>query len=274
MKEILIPGCTMDLVADDHPALGIFGSEGSGKTRLAATAPGPIGLLALDKKSKRTFVEIAGELGRKVIVNTKPIMTDREAVEIAMTEGDSQAGLAKIKTLYTDVVKRVFDLGMKFAEHPDIASVVVDTNSQFFDWILFSHFGRRNQIQPTSRGAANQDMIDFVNAMRSKNLVLIHRSKEMWKATGATDKEGKPVKEPSGKFEQDGFKNIGAFLTLNVELTSKRIKTEKLEDKFRVKVVTCQSRAMLEGHDLAEYDIMGEAITWDNLMMVTGVEVG
>ncbi len=274
MKQIIIPGCSTDLTPDDKPAVSCFGMEGVGKSRFAATAPGPIGLIALDKKSKRTFCDVAGQLGTQVIANIKPLMTDREAIDIAMTDGDTPAGLSKIKTLYTDVVKRVMDLGMKYAEHPDIQSIVVDTNSQLFDFILFSHFGRRNQIKPTSRGAPNQDMIDFVNATRAKNLVLIHRSKEIWKSTGATDKDGQQIKEPSGKFEQDGFKNIGAFVTLNVELTSKRVKTEKLEDKFRVKVVSCQSRAMLEGHDLHEYDIAGEDITWANLMMITGVEVG
>ena len=177
----------------------------------------------------------------------------------------------KVKQTYNEITKRVLDLGMKFATHPDIQSIVVDTNSQFFDWILFAHFGRRNQIKPTSRGPANQVMIDFINAMRAKNLVVIHRSKEVWKATGATDKDGQPIKEPSGKYEQDGFKNIGAFLTLNVELISKRTKQDNLDDKFRVKVISCQTQVMLEGLDLHDKGISGSDITWENLMTIAGV---
>lgn len=264
MKQIIIPGTTSNLSPDDKPALGIFGRENTGKTRLAATAPGPIGLLALDKNSKRTFEEVARESGTHVIANDKPLISDKDAIAIALTDGDTVEGLAKIKATYIDVVTRTFDLGMKYAAHPDIATVVVDTSSQLFDWVLFSHFGRRNQIKPTSRGSANQDMIDFVNAMRSKNLILIHRAKEIWKSTGQTDRDGAPIKEPSGKFEMEGFKNIGYFLTLMVELTAKPTAT-KLTDKFRVRVITCKSRPMLEGSDLHESGVSGDAIDWDNL---------
>src|ERR1041385_7490240 len=208
---ISIPGCSTDLTPHDHPSISVHGQECCGKTRLAATAPGPIGLLAIDKKSRRTFQEVAGKLGTEVVVNQKPFVTDKEAIEMALLSGDNAAGLTKIKATYTGVVERVFDTAMRLAEHPDIRTVVIDTCSQLFEFILYSHFGRRNQIQPTSRGAANQDLIDLVNALRSKNLVLIHRSKEIWKSTGQVDRDGKPVKEPSGRFEHDGFKNIGGF---------------------------------------------------------------
>jgi hypothetical protein len=113
-------------------------------------------------------------------------------------------------------------------------------------------------------------MIDFVNAMRSKNLVLVHRSKEIWKSTGANDKDGNPIKEPSGKFEHDGFRNIGGFLTANIELTSRRMATE-YETKFRAKMVTAQANVLLEGQDLHEYGISGEAITWSNIMTLLGI---
>lgn len=269
---ISIPGCTTDLTPDDKPALSIFGVESSGKTRFAATMPGPIGLIQLDKKSKRTFEEIAGALGTEVIVNAKPLMTDKDAIKMAMTSGDDPKGLAEIKQMYTGIVERIFDLGMKYAAHPDIRSIVVDTNSQLFEWLLYSHFGRRNQIPPVSRGAVNQDQIDFVNALRGKNLVLIHRSKEIWKATGAMDRDGKPIKEPSGKFESDGFKGMGGFVTATLELTSKRVKTESLDSKFRLKVISSQTNVLMEGQDLHEYGISGESITWPNVCTLLGLQ--
>lgn len=271
---ISIPGATNLLMPDDKPAIGVFGVEGSGKTRFAATAPGPIGLIALDKKSKRTFLDIATKLGTLVLANDKPLMSDKDAITMATTSGDTPEGLRDIKKMYTAVVGRVFDLGMAYASHPEIATIVLDTSSQFFDFILFSHFGRRNQITPTSRGAANQDMIDFVNALRGKNLVLIHRAKEVWKATGQYDKQGNAIKEPSGKFEADGFKHIGGFLTANLELTNKRAKTDDLSSKFRARVVTCQSNCLLEGCDLVDYGIAGEEITYDNVVTALGLLEG
>lgn len=268
---IQIPGASILLTHDDKPAIGVFGAEGTGKTRFAATAPGPIGLIALDKKSKRTFIEIAIKLGTEVISNEKPFLSDKEAITMAVTSGDNPVGLKLIKDTYTSVVTAIFDMAMAYAAHPQVQTIVVDTCSQLFEYILFSHFGRRNQITPTSRGAANQDMIDFVNALRTKNLVLIHRAKEIWRSTGQYDKQGNTIKEPSGKFEQDGFKHIGGFLTASLEMTSKKIRTDDLAEKFRAKVVTSQSNVLMEGQDLFDYNIAGADITWDNIVTVLGL---
>lgn len=270
MPPITIPGATSDIAPDDRPAIGVFGAESSGKSRFAATAPGTIGLLALDKKSKRTFQSICAERSTEVVVNEKPFLSDKDAIKMAMITDTTAKSISEIRNTYTEALDRIFSLAMAYASHPEIKTIVVDTCSQLFDVILFSHFGRRNQITPTSRGAANQDMIDFINALRCKNLVLIHRAKEIWKSTGQTDKDGRPIKEPSGRFEQDGFKHIGAFLTANLELTSKRTATD-LDSKFRAKVVTSQYNVLIEGQDLSEYGIMGSEITWDNVITVLGL---
>ncbi len=271
-KVIAIPGCTMDLRPNDKPSFNIYGAEGSGKTRFAATAPGPIGLLQLDKKARRTFHEIAGELGTDVIVNEKPFMSDKDAITMALTDGDSDPkALALIKTTYTDVVKRVLETALVFAGHPDIQTVVIDTCSQLFDWILMSYFGRRNQISPLSRSGPNQDLIDLINALRSRNLVLIHRAKEIWKPTGQYDKQGNAIKEPSGKYESDGFRHVGGYVTATIELTNKRVKTAELANKFRAKIITSQSNCLMEGQDLHDYGISGEAITWDNIITILGL---
>ncbi len=266
---ISIPGATEILTPDDKPSIGVYGVEGTGKTRFAATAPGPIGLLALDKKSKRTFMEVAGALGTQVLVNDKPLMSDSKAIEMAMATDDAK-GVAEIKQAYDAAVAAVLKLAMAYAKHPEIRTIVVDTASQLFDWILFKHFGRRNQIQPVSRAGPNQEMIDFVNTLRSKNLVLIHRSKEIWKPTGATDGKGNPIREPSGKFEADGFKNIGGFLTANIELTSKKVATD-LDTKFRAKVTTSQMNVLMEGQDLHQYGVSGADITWTNITTILGL---
>jgi hypothetical protein len=264
-KDIKIEGFSFDLTPDDKPCLSVFAPEGCGKTRLAATMPDPIGLLAIDKKSKRTMEACAAEFGKQIIANTKPFMTDKEAIELALEED-----IDKVRKAYADVYRRILHKGMALADHKDISSIVVDTNSQLFDYILFSHFGRRTQIKPTSRGAANQDMIDFISALRSKNVLLIHRAKEVWKSTGKVDKTGEQIKEPSGKFESDGYKNIGGFCTATIELTNNK-KATNLDSKFRVKVVTCQTNSMLEGQDLHDYGVSGDGITWPNLMTALGI---
>lgn len=264
-KDIKIDGFTSDLSPDDKPCITVHGLDNSGKTRLAISAPDPIGVLALDKNSKRTVEKEAELLNKVVIVNSTPFLSDKEAIKLALVEDPNE-----VKKAYTEVYKRTLDSGMRLADHNDIRTVVIDTGSQLFDYVLFAHFGRRTQIPPTSRAAANQDMIDFMNALRSKNVVIIHRSKEIWKSTGATDKQGNPIKEPSGKFELEGFKNVGYFCTAAFELINKKT-AKTLEEKFRVKVITCKTNSMLEGQDLHEYGVSGADISWDNIMTAIGV---
>lgn len=276
MREIKIEGCSTILSPDDKPAIGVFGVEGTGKSRFGATAPDPIGLIPLDKKSKRTFEAISKELGKRIVAPTQPLMSDAKARELSMLDESTKEGADRLKAEYTKVVNSVFELGEKFAKHPDIVTIAVDTNTQFYDWIFFSYFGRKSKIKPVSRAPANQCMIDFINMLRSKNLVLIHRSKEIWKDTGLKDNEGMPIQAPSGKFEQDGFKNIGGFLTVNCEMTRKlkvstdgREVSDILAEKFKLRLVTCQTDegVLLEGQEL----LSGEDICWDNLVARLGL---
>lgn len=276
MKSIKLEGFTADTTPTDKPALCIFGEENVGKTKLACTMPcddGAIGYLALDKNAKRTIEEYkANNPGLNIIINKEPLLPHQEAIKLALLDSTIEAELVKIKSAYSEVVKRVFDYGMKLAAHPDVESIVMDTTSQFKDWLDFAHFGRKNQIKPTSRGAANQDMIDFINALSTKNVVLIHRAAEIWKDTGQSDAQGNKIQAPSGKFKPDGFAKIGGFVTAVFELTAKRNVKDDLSAKYRVKVVTCKGNTLLEGQDLHDsHSISGELITWDNLMTAIGV---
>lgn len=275
-KLISIPGCSTNLTPDDKSSLSIYGIEGVGKTRLAITAPDPIGLLALDKKSKRTAEAIGAQLGKTIIANTHPFLSDTAALKIAMLPEElddkkiQESNEKVIKEVYLKAFGDMCDTAMNFAAHPDIETIVVDTSTQLFDWIMFKNFGRKNKIPPVSRSVPNQDMIDFVNALRSKHLILIHRSKEIWKNTGKTDRNGDPIKEPSGKYELEGFSKIGGFVTSTIELTNNKAPTDDLDKKFRARVVTCQTNPLLEGMDLSEYGVKGDGITWESLALVMG----
>lgn len=284
MKQIVIPGTTTNLKADDHPAISAFGHEVTGKTRFALTMPAPIGYIAIDRKAKRTMELLAEELGLtgRVHVNDNPFITNKQMRDLA-TVSDLEAE-AKSKAIYTEVTNGVWDLAFRFVESPDIQSIVVDRNSQLFDWVLFAHHGRKTKIDPkTGRGAPNQWMIDFISMCRSKNLLLIHGVSEIWKDTGKTNSQGDKIQEPSGKFKQDGFKNIGSFVLANLEMLShpltamdqsemKHDEEAKLAKKFRMKVHTCQTNSLIEGTDLDGLGVSGKEITWNNVMTALGVE--
>lgn len=266
MKELVIAGFTSDLTPDDKPTISIFGPEGSGKTRFAATAPGPIGLLPLDKKSKRTFETISKELGVQVLSPKEDFISAKDAIKLAQTED-----AAWVKQYYTDIYNNILAKGVALAEHPQIKTIVIDTATQLWDWLLFAHFGRKNQIETFMRGAVNQDMIDLINALKSKNLILIHRASEEWKDTGEVDKQGKKKQAPSGKFKAEGFSKVGYYSTVTLELINKK-KATTPDEKFQCKIITCQTNSLLEGQDMAEYSLVGEEITFDNLMTVIGME--
>lgn len=269
MKQIIIEGFTADLTPDDKPTLSIYGQEGSGKTRLAATAPDPIGLLALDKKSKRTFQKIAEAMGKQVVVNKEDYITGKDAIKLAMLDSDDKKQRDEIKKFYGDLFQKVMNTGLALASHPSIETIVIDTATQLWDWIMFSHFGRRNQVESYQRGAPNQDMIDLINALKTKNLILIHRASEEWKDTGEVDKEGRKKQGPSGKFKAEGFTKMGYFATAIIELVNAP-KAAEPDDKFKMRIVRCQVNALLEGQNMDEYSLKGEGITWDNLMTVIG----
>lgn len=291
--DIKIAGFSYQPEPNDMPSIGGFGLEGTGKTRFACSMPhkdGVIGLLAIDKKSLRTFQEVAQALGVPYIANTKPFISDKDLARLAMIPDDdkkeSEEKQKKLKEFYKGVVDQVCEAAYKLSESDQVESIVTDTTSQLFSWMQFKHFGRTNRIPPVSRTILNQDMIDFVNMLRSKNTFFIHRASEIWKKVG-TNTDGTDKKEPSGLFEPDGYKGIGAHLTAYVEFTNnlrlKKLDRDRMEDedqedyerraadkKFRVKMYRCQTRALLEGQDLAEYGVSGLDITWDNLMTLIG----
>ena len=278
MKQITIEGFTYDSTPENRPAICVFGEENVGKSRFGCTAPhdeGMIGWLALDRNSKAAVDGFKKAHGANyLMVNAKPFMTHPEAIEIAM-EDDPK----KTKVLCKKIVGRVFDAGMALAAHKDVESIVVDDGSQFFDWILFSHFGRRNQIESFMRGAPNNDFIEFVNALGSKNLVMICRGTEIWADTGEIDDKGKKKQAPTGKLKPEGFGKIGKFMTAVIELTAKRKKPTSddvkaaLREKYRCRVVTCKGDTLLEGQDLEPFGVAGENITWDNVMEILKAEV-
>jgi hypothetical protein len=281
MKEIQvkIEGFTYDTTPENRPAICVFGEENVGKSRFGCTAPhddGLVGWLALDKNSKAAVDYFKKHHDANyIMVNSEPFLTNADAIKIAMNDDPQKA-----KSWYKTIVNKVFDQAMKLANHGTIESIVVDDGSQFFDWILFSHFGRRNQIESFQRGAPNNDFIEFINALGSKNLVMICRGTEIWADSGEIDTNtGRKKQAPTGKLKPEGFGKLGKFMTATLELSAGRKKfldngsdpeavREALKAKYRCKVVTCKGDTLLEGQDLAPFGISGEDITWDNVMTV------
>lgn len=275
MREIKIEGFTSDTKPDVKPAVCVFGEANTGTTRFGTTLPtngGMSGWIALDRNSKATVDEHRVKRGLPILINKEPFIGEKAAVEIAMNDDPK-----KVKAVYAEALKRVIDRLMALHDHKDVENIVIDRCSQLFDYILFSHFGRRNQIESFMRGAPNQDMIDIINALSKKNLCLICKATEIWKDTGEVDTQGKKKQAPSGKFKPDGFNQIDRFVTATIELSSGQKKydmdpEDAYRAKYKCKLIRCKGNTLLEGQDLTDYGLAGEGITWENLMMVIGQE--
>ena len=282
-KQIVIPGFTSDLTPRDKPSMCVFAMENCGTTRFGTTLPEPIGWIPLDKNSLRTANEYKLKGKLDIITPAKPLIDNAKERELAMLDSSDPVQLKKIQAAYTEMLKYIDEAVSKLVNHPDVASIVVDKASQYFEMVIFSHFGRKNQIKPLSRGAANQDCINFIYSMSSKNSLLICKAKDIWADTGKVDKEGNAIREPNGKFDPAGFALIGGFVSATMQLKASHDKVrvdldpdndeyeenlkKALDAKYRAMVWKCKGNPLLEGQDLGkQYGICGEEITWSNVM--------
>ncbi len=244
MKQtIKIAGFSNQISSPDsnHLVISAFGPEGTGKTQLITSAPGPIGVVALDRKSRFTIEKRMKELGRTdIFMPPDDFVRHAKPIELSLMKPD------KVSAYYSDHIKAVQEACYKLLEHPDVRTVALDGGSQMWEDVLFKHYGRNQRIMPRDRGPANQDMIDFLNAMTGKHFIITHKMKQIWE-------NDKPV---PGKFEPSCFNGIGHHVTVVVQMMrndryNPQANGEQYEWMFGMKVKHCQAEAMLqvEGND-------------------------
>lgn len=219
--------------------VALFGMEGSGKTHFIATCPDPIGVIALDRKTRFTIKKVARDLGKQVFMPKKDFIRVERPLDLATMKEE------KVKTYYMNHVKEVMEAAYALCEHKDVRTVAIDTGTQLWEDIMFAEFGRNQRVMPRDRGAVNQMMIDFLNAMQAKHLVLTHKAADVWKNDAST-----------GEKKAAGFAHINYHATVVAEMVKNpkyRVeghKSPKVPDwQFAMNVKTCQANALLQGED-------------------------
>lgn len=248
MREIKIEGFVSNIrdTVDETIAAGIYGPEGSGKTRLLTTAPDPIGIVPLDRKTRWTVAKVMEEQGKTVLMPKEDFIRHAKPLELL------SMGEVASKKYYLEHVKRVMDAAYTLLVHKDIRTVAVDSGSQLWEDILFKNFGRNQRIMPRDRGPSNQDMIDFLNAMTGKHFIITFKAKEKWK-TITNQKTGEQEDKPSGEFEMAGFNGSGYHLTVVCEMKRNLLyNTENGKGggkdwQFSLNVKMCQANALIQG---------------------------
>lgn len=238
VKELRIEGFSNSVHSTDSGKLvmSVFGPEGSGKTALIATMPGPVAVVCVDRKTRVTIQKRMQELGREdIYLSEVDFVRHAKPIELSlMNEKD-------VTAYYSLHVRKIHEACYRALEHKDVNSVALDGGSQLWEDTLFKHYGRNQRIMPRDRGPANQDMIDFLNAMTGKHFIITHKMKQVWQ-------NDKPV---PGKFEPNCFNGIGHHVTAVVQMMQNDryapgVNNPDFQWMFGAKVRHCQAQPMLQ----------------------------
>jgi hypothetical protein len=271
-------------------ALMLYGDPGSGKSRLIATAPDPIGVLPMERKSRQTILHTAQELGKRIIMPSIDLIRPARAVlasnmvdqcvspeslheykledrvkaaEAAMQKKageiplDGAAPECCLRCYHRWHANRSKSVAFRMAAREDIRTIAIDTFGQLTDDILFANYGRNEKIMPLDRKQFNREMCDFLNEISHKNLILTHHAATVWKDNKPTNKS-KPM---------SSWAKIGHYATMMAHMSRSEVKRVDengnpfVEITYLLSVNDCQSNTSLIGLDL----LQNEAITFANL---------
>jgi hypothetical protein len=251
-------------------AIASYGNPGAGKSRFAGTFPSPIGVVALDRKSKFSIGKAAEEFGKELLIPDVELVRISNPMRLAMMDDScgrrespkfgSPEPTCCSSHFYRWHVNRIKEVAFTLAEMPDskCRSIVIDSASQLAEDVLYANYGRTLKIMPRDRGAYNQEMREFLNAISSKHVLLTHQAKEVW-----------VNEQPTGRFRRKGWTEIGYNVNVEIEhyRASKRDAVDGIvEGEFLVDVTMSQTNPSLHGEAGARL-LFGEAITFQNLAL-------
>lgn len=212
----------------DKLAIASFGDAGVGKTHFICTLPDPIGVIALDRKTRPRLLAVNRQYRKQLLFPKQDFIRHDQPLKV------SQMSLEDSMKYYGDHLSRTLDAIYTLAENRDVQSIAIDSATQLWEDILFKHFGRAFRIMPRDRGPANADMRDVLNSCSHKHLVMTHQSSEIWK----NDK-------PTGRFTLSGWSKIDYYANVIIEQTY-----NEREEQFALTVRLAQDRPDLIGQTL------------------------
>lgn len=240
-------------VTPEKLALCNYGAPGTGKTRFLVTAPGPIGVIPLDRKARGTIERARLELcpDKQIIFPKQDFIRHENPLQLTLMNPEES------KTYYRQHVNAIKRATYTLAEMPDskCKTIAIDSGSQLFEDIFYANYGRNLKIMPRDRGDSNQEMRDFLNSLQHKHLIITHRASEIWRGP-----EGK--EKPTGEFKHKGWTEIGYYVNVLVENAR-----NEGDGEFVMNVAMCQANASLHG-DSGQKVLTGDAITFQMLAML------
>src|SRR3990167_4864843 len=246
-----------------------FGEDFSGKSSLGATGPGISAIVPLDRKTRFAAEKRAKECGGSIIMPKVDLvregnMSVRSGWMSEDTEVDEKkAGEIdkKTKIAYRSHINMVKETVWALHDHKDVRLIQIDLFEQFWQDLCFAHYGRTgNLIRKLPQGKvykdtseAHQEMVDFINSISDKHLILTHRCR---------DEYYNDVK--TGRMTWNGNKYLGHLCNVVIEhIKNRKYDPNSKDDNkswhYGLNIHRCLHNIELEGPD-------GQLVLTDDLI--------
>lgn len=176
------PSFTEKTDGKDTLIIHIFGRGGTGKTTLAMTAPGTIGVLPLDSNTRLIVHKTAKELGKKFVLADDSGYTIHSLPKNLRTLYKFSNDENVLREIFGPLYQRCILTQEGLMSHPKVDTILTDGGTYYTTMINYRHHGRKEKIPMHARGPDNEDMRDFLNAPRAhgKHLVVTWYHKPIW----------------------------------------------------------------------------------------------
>lgn len=231
------------------------GLERSGKTNFALTAPGPIGIIALDKNTENIAIK-AQKAGKEIMLadfcdpdpKRNPLAefvlpVRAEPGKAVKTEQKASKGFYEKR--WDAISGAIFDL----INEKSIRSIVIDSGTQLWEDIRLARFGKLAQVAPREYGIVNQEMRELIMAVKC-NLIVTHKLGKQYKGN---DWDGR-------SYEGKGWSDIAYACQITLRQNCSMIRDEDSETpnakrpQFSANIMDCNQDANLRGMELADED--------------------
>lgn len=240
----LVPGFIPATTSNDRRLrVSAWGKERVGKTHFAATAPGPIGVIPLERNSRYVVGKVAAEYDKTIVLPDRDFIRTDAAAMARFRRMEPKKSIEASMKHYRAHVDSIEEHLYRLYESKKIQTVLIDTGFQLWEDILFAYFGRFHRIMPRDRGPANQEMKDLLNAC-PHHLIVTSAAKEIWVSDKST-----------GKFAPSGWPHLGGHVNVITEHFKQKTKREGLQ--FGCRVSASQANPDLVGDE--ESELVGPA---------------
>ena len=218
-KVLEAAGFTAEVKARRASAVVIVaGTEGTGKTHWALTAPKPLLYQATDFGDEGVIQKASGQILRPKTGDYKLNIPHeyRAFVDREETEAARRVREGKLANYVHEAFYEPFWRDYKNAIDAGVRSVVWDTHLEIWEYIRLSVYGRgatnRDDLK-TEANAKMKEMIRYAN-VHNVNLIMINRLKPKWESY--FDSTGAIKWRQSAEMEMQGFDKAPELVALNL----------------------------------------------------------